>query len=71
MTFYTKMHKSYQELWSIPASEIHCENKYIEPGSKTKTVRKKGSFLFLPQFSSSDTQNLSHRVILETSKLKV
>lgn len=45
MTFYTKMHKSYQELWSIPASEIHYENKYIEPGSKTKTVRKKRIFL--------------------------
>lgn len=49
---------------------------YVEPGSKIKTVSNERVCsiteysCFLPQFSSSVTQNLLHWAILKASKLK-
>lgn len=61
---------------SYEASQIHWDNNYIEPSSKTQTVRKKRIYsvteysCFLTQFSFNVTQNLLYRAILKTSKLK-
>lgn len=42
MTIYAMMHERNQGLWSIPASQLHCDNNYntCEPGSKTQNSKE-------------------------------
>lgn len=75
MTFHAMIQERNQELWGIPASQIHCDNNCIESGSTTKTERGKRIsgvtvYSVFPTHFSSVTQNLLHKTILETSTLK-